>query len=212
MEKFIIKNVTEQKFESIEQKHAKILELLKIDQPYDALELVDTEKERNLKWHEKMQREILRYFCEAMDEEGAVRIIEETVLYQSQQGRIKKYENVFGKKYTGLIVEDGLIEDKNPSVSDLIRNAIYEKDYIKAEKLLDDIRKKILDENDDMPFAKRCEMVDHREDELFNAYIKAKMWEEAQKVIDTMITNSHNQEYNSKEGRQNYLNEQKDKE
>lgn len=47
--------------------------------------------------------------------------------------------------------------------------------------------------------------IDHREGELFNNYIELKNWLGAKRIIESMQDTSHNEKYNSKDGRIKHL-------
>lgn len=55
-------------------------------------------------WEDIVQRGFLGYFCESGDEENAKKVIELCSDHRSQEGRIKKFENFFGK-YKGRVAE-----------------------------------------------------------------------------------------------------------
>lgn len=120
-------------------------------------------------------------------------IISRTKKKLSQEGRIKKFENIFKQKYTGPLSNDSFIEDpKTPS--DFFRNALSGNYPKEAQKILEKIS--TLGDN---------EKTDHREGELFNYFIEKENFDAANQVIENMVPNEHNVKFNSKQGRINHL-------
>ena len=60
----------------------------------------DERYQENTKWLEDRQRKLLNIYCEQGNKEGAIRMVEQTLDPFSQQGRIKKFEVIFGEKYS----------------------------------------------------------------------------------------------------------------
>lgn len=61
----------------------------------------DERYQGNEKWLMDQQRTLLGIYCEQENKEGAIRVIEQTRDPFAQEGRIKKFEKVFGETYTG---------------------------------------------------------------------------------------------------------------
>lgn len=59
------------------------------------------EQYQNKKWLMDRQRTLLGIYCEQSDKQGAMRMVEETPDPFAQQGRIEKFEKIFGEKYSG---------------------------------------------------------------------------------------------------------------
>ena len=49
------------------------------------------------------------------------------------------------------------------------------------------------------------ECIDHRENELMNAYVANNDWDSANRIIESMTDSAHAQKYNSRDGRINWI-------
>lgn len=197
-------NEIKEKQKRLDAKKATIQELLKGENPNpeEAYRIIKEENEGDIDWKERRQSNLTAYYYEQNDSEAVAKIIAETEKYHSQQGRIKKFERIFQKPYTGPRLKETPIENPQND-SDRLRNAILRKDFENVWKILEKMRKEIDPKSDDHLLA--CKRVDERESEIFDALIKVKNFKLAEDLITSMVDNPHNKKYKSKEGRKKKL-------
>jgi len=191
----------EYKKQLLKEREAQIMESFKSNTPEEASRIISELNEGDFRWEDKMQRNLMNHYFDNREtipdaEEKILEIIGQTRKKLSQDGRIGKYEKVFVKKYEGPRSTDAFIEDpKTPS--DFFRNALYNDYPEEAKKILEAMRANLDSE----------EKIDHRENELYDYFIKKGDLDAANQVIENMTLNAHNEKYKSKEGRINQLSE-----
>lgn len=176
----------EEKERVLEERKIEVVKLIEKGNLREARRIINEQNEGDEKWRERLQRKITAYWYERVgtDRENAraaiLEIIGETFDKLSQEGRIAKFEKIFGEKYNGPRSENMKVENPK-TLSDHFKNALYEKDYKRTEELLVEIREKETEEK-----------IGHREHELIKAYGENGDFTAAQKVINTMILTENN--------------------
>ena len=183
----------------LKERETEIHDLLAENNPEKANEIISGLNEGDFRFEDKMQRTLMNHHYANAEKdptakEKIFKIISETKKQLSQEGRIGKYEKTFKEKFTGPRSTDSFIEDaKTPS--DFFRNALWGNNPEQAEIILNEMRA-----NGDSN-----EKIDHRENELMEFYIKKGDVDSANRIIENMTPNEHNEKYNSKKGRINKL-------
>lgn len=183
----------------LKERETEIHDLLAENNPEAAEKIIKELNEGDYRWEEKKQKLAMDHRYANIEKDPAqkekiLKIISETKKQLSQDGRIGKYEKTFKEKYTGPRSTDSFIEDaKTPS--DFFRNALWGNNPEQAETILNEMRA-----NSDSN-----EKIDHRENELMEFYIKKGDVDSANRIIENMTPNEHNEKYNSKKGRINKL-------
>lgn len=85
------------------------------------------------KWLMDRQRTLLNIYCEQKDKEGATRIIEQTRDPFAQEGRIKKFEKIFGETYPGE-KQEAQFENDPESDIEIIDSTTFKQVLLKEGK------------------------------------------------------------------------------